>query len=214
MVTSDLLATQPGNAPVRPRLVVSRRGDPPRTAPPISNARLAVAMLIVAESMFFSGLIGAYLVFRFGTRVWPPPGLPALPLVVTWGNTMVLMASAVTMWNAMHAARAQQAASLRRYLLATVGLGATFVTVQGFEWAQLVRHGLTVSSGTYGTTFFTLIGCHAAHVAVGILWLAVVGLGVARGWFTRGVDVIVETCGFYWAFVCVLWLILFALVYN
>ena len=218
MTTTDLLAVQPGEAPPRPRLVVSRRGprpgDPPRAAPPISNARLAVVMLIVAESMFFSGLIGAYLVFRYGARVWPPAGLPRLPLEVTWVNTFVLMASAVTMWSATQAARRGRAPQLRRYILATLGLGTAFVAVQGFEWIQLVRHGLTLSSGTYGTTFYTLIGCHAAHVAVGILWLGTVGLGVARGWFTRGVDVIVETCAFYWAFVCVLWLLLFALVYN
>lgn len=218
MTTSDLLAVQPEGKPVRPRLVVSRRrprsAEPHRTGSPISNARLAVVMLIVAESMFFAGLIGAYLVFRFGNRVWPPVGLPRLPIAVTWVNTFVLMASAITMWNAVQAARVEPGPALRRYIVATLALGAGFVAVQGFEWVQLVRHGLTLSSGTYGTTFYTLIGCHAAHVAVGMLWLGTVGLGVARGWFTRGVDVIVETCGFYWGFVCALWLILFALVYN
>lgn len=171
-------------------------------------------MLIVAESMFFSGLIGAYLVFRFGNQVWPPVGLPRLPLQITWINTFVLMASGLTMWNAMHAARAEQMQSLRRSIVATLVLGTVFVVVQGFEWMRLVQFGLTLSSGTYGTTFFTLIGCHAAHVVIGVLWLVVVGTGVARGWITQRVDVIVETCGFYWFFVCALWLILFALVYN
>lgn len=218
LTTNELLAAETGGAPSRPRLIVSRRGlragDPQRTAPPISNARLGVVMLIVAESMFFSGLIGAYLVFRYGAATWPPAGLPRLPLELTWVNTFVLMASAITMWSAMQAARRDRPQPLRRYILATLALGTAFVAVQGFEWIQLVRHGLTLSTGTYGTTFYTLIGCHAAHVAIGILWLGTVGLGVARGWFRRGVDVIVETCGIYWAFVCVLWLVLFALVYN
>lgn len=218
MTTSDLLATHPDGPPARPRLVVSRRrprvAEPQRTTPPISNARLAVVMLIVAESMFFAGLIGAYIVFRFGNRIWPPVGLPRLPIGITWVNTFVLMASALTMWHAVQAARTEQTQLLRRYILATLFLGAGFVAVQGFEWVQLVRHGLTLSSGTYGTTFYTLIGCHAAHVAVGLLWLGIVGVGVARGWLTRGVGVLVETCGFYWGFVCALWLILFALVYN
>lgn len=218
MTTADSIAAQPTEAPLRPRLVVSRRGprpgDPPRQAPPISNARLAVVMLIVAESMFFAGLIGAYLVFRYGSRIWPPANLPRLPIGITWANTLVLMASAMTMWNAVQASRTDDRQRLRRYIVATLVLGVTFVAVQGMEWARLVGHGLTLSSGTYGTTFYTLIGCHAAHVAVGMLWLGVVGVGVLRGWFTRGVDVIVETCGIYWAFVCALWLVLFALVYN
>jgi heme/copper-type cytochrome/quinol oxidase subunit 3 len=170
-------------------------------------------MLIVAESMFFSGLIGAYLVFRFGNRVWPPPGLPRLPLEVTWINTLVLMASALTMWNALHAARAERGSSLRRSILATLILGVAFVAVQGAEWVRLVHFGLTLST-TFGTTFYTLIGCHAVHVIVGVIWLTVVGVGVAREWFSHRVDVIVETCALYWFFVCALWLLLFALVYN
>ena len=44
----------------------------------------AVVMLLVAETMFFSGLIGAYLVFRGAAPLWPPPNLPRLPLAVTW----------------------------------------------------------------------------------------------------------------------------------
>jgi heme/copper-type cytochrome/quinol oxidase subunit 3 len=217
MTTVDFFATEPEDSPTRPRLVVSHPGPRPASepkAPPISNARLAVVMLIVAESMFFAGLIGAYIVFRFGKPVWPPVGVPALPIQITWVNTLVLMASALTMWNAVQAARTQQTPRLRRFILATLGLGIAFVAVQGFEWVQLVGHGLTVSSGPYGTTFFTLIGCHAAHVGVGLLWLGVVGIGVATGWITRGIDVLVETCGIYWGFVCMLWLILFGLVYN
>ena len=61
---------------------------PPPTTPPISNARIAMAALLVAETMFFSGLIGAYLIFRVGTPVWPPPNLPHLPLAI---NTSVLI---------------------------------------------------------------------------------------------------------------------------
>ena len=48
----------------------------------------------------------------------------------------------------------------------------------------------------------------------GLLWLTVVGIGVARGWIQRRVEVVVETCGIYWLYVCGLWVVLFALVYN
>ena len=65
----------PGCAPAARAGVASRPPEPP-TAPPISNARLAVVTLLVAETMFFSGLIGAYLVFRGSAPVWPPADLP------------------------------------------------------------------------------------------------------------------------------------------
>src|SRR5580765_8700038 len=77
-------------------------GGPP--APPVrpntpigNNAWLAVVMFLGAEAMFFAGLIGAFLVFRVGSVIWPPPFQPRLPLGVTGFNTLVLLASAVTM---------------------------------------------------------------------------------------------------------------------
>jgi heme/copper-type cytochrome/quinol oxidase subunit 3 len=190
------------------------REPPPPGAPPISNARIAVATLLVAETMFFSGLIGAYLVFRVGTPVWPPPNLPRLPMVVTWINTLVLMASGITMVRAARAARRDDARALKRGLAATAVLGLTFLAVQGSEWARLIQHGLTISSGSYGATFYTLIGLHAAHVVGAACWLGLVWWWARRGEFSGGRDTAVEACTIYWVFVCVLWLALFALVYT
>ncbi|HYY06765.1 MAG TPA: hypothetical protein VE997_09300, partial [Candidatus Limnocylindria bacterium] len=70
-------------------LAMPRRIAPPRGAtgaPPISNTRLAMIVLIAGESMLFAGLIGMYLVFRL-SRPWPPADLPRLPLGMTFVNT-------------------------------------------------------------------------------------------------------------------------------
>jgi cytochrome c oxidase subunit III len=191
-----------------------RMREPVPPAPPISNARIAVVTLLVAETMFFSGLIGAYLVFRVGTPVWPPATLPRLPLAVTWLNTLVLMASGVTMVGAVRAARRDDQRALRRGLLITALLGLTFLAVQGSEWARLIHHGLTLSAGMYGATFYTLIGTHAAHVAGAVVWLGIISWWARRGHFTGGRDAAVEACAIYWVFVCALWIALFALVYQ
>ena len=202
----------------RPALVLSRgypreRDGEPETAP-VSNARLAVVVLLVAETMFFAGLIGAYLVFRFGAAVWPPPQLPRLPLAVTWLNTGVLMTSGLTMLAALRAAREEHRRPLLRALVVTALLGIVFVGVQGVEWVRLVQFGLAPSTGTFGATFYTLIGTHAVHVLGAVLWLAVVALGAYGGRFGARQYVWVETCAIYWFFVCALWLALFALVYH
>jgi heme/copper-type cytochrome/quinol oxidase subunit 3 len=197
------------------REAARRPKDPaPPAAPPVSNARIAVLTLLVAETMFFSGLIGAYLVFRVGTPVWPPPNLPRLPLAVTWVNTLVLMASGVTMVGALRAVRRDDQGALRRQLAITAVLGVTFLAVQGSEWARLIEHGLTMSAGMYGATFYTLIGIHAMHVVGAVLWLGVVAWWASGGRFTGGHDSAVEACAIYWIFVCALWLALFALVYQ
>jgi heme/copper-type cytochrome/quinol oxidase subunit 3 len=183
-------------------------------APPISNVRLAMVVLLVAESMFFSGLISAYLVLRGITPAWPPANLPRLPLGVTWVNTLVLMASGVTMIGAVRAARRDDQRALRRGLAITGLLGVVFLVVQGSEWARLIHHGLTLSAGMYGATFYALIGTHAAHVVGAVAWLGVVGWWAYRGRFVGGRDSAVEACAIYWVFVCALWLALFALVYR
>ncbi|HYK63996.1 MAG TPA: cytochrome c oxidase subunit 3, partial [Patescibacteria group bacterium] len=102
---------------------------------------------------------------------------------------------------------------LRRYLLATLALGVTFLAVQGSEWVRLVAHGLRLSSGAYGGTFYILIGCHGAHVTAGVIWLAcVVWLALGGRYNARNAHAI-ELCAVYWYFVCAVWPLLFGLVY-
>lgn len=196
----------------------ARRRARPRTpapaAPGLRNEQIAVVMLLVAETMFFAGLIGAFILFRFGSVVWPPPDLPALPLAVTWANTTVLLASAGTMWWALNAARAGNAAGLTKWVTVTLLLGALFLAVQGAEWARLIGHGLTLSSGMYGATFYTLIGAHALHVVAAILWLAFIWNRCRAGRYTAAEHVGVQVCATYWFFVCALWVVLFGLVYQ
>jgi len=190
-------------------------GDPP--APPatsrpiVSNARIAVLMFIAAEVMFFAGLIGGFIVFRVSAQTWPPPFQPRLPVGVTGVNTAILLLSGVAVQLAMRAARERQPKEIViRRLGFTVIFGAVFLLVQGFEWVRLIRYGLTLSSSVYGATFYTLIGCHGAHVLGAAVWLAIVLARVRRG--SAGGEV-VALCGIYWTFVVALWPALYALVY-
>jgi cytochrome c oxidase subunit 3 len=189
-------------------------GEPPPVAEPVvSNGRLGLSMFLAAEAMFFAGLIGAFLVFRLGAAVWPPPFQPRLPVAVTGVNTLILLLSAITMHWALKAIRRDQFSGLVRWLSTTACLGALFLAVQGYEWVRLVRFGLTMSSGIYGATFYTLIGCHALHVLGAVLWLTAVLFHARRGGFTKGRHSGVELCGMYWTFVVALWPLLYGLVY-
>jgi heme/copper-type cytochrome/quinol oxidase subunit 3 len=183
------------------------------TAPAISNARLAMAIFLAFEAMFFAALIGAYLVFRLRSAVWPPGDLPSLPIGVTWANTAVLALSAVTMARAQRALHHGSRRNLERALVATAVLGTLFLAVQGSEWVRLVRHGLTIATGTYGATFYTLIGCHGLHVLVAVAWLLIVMARAQRNRFGGAIRVPLELCGMYWFFVVALWGALFPLVY-
>jgi len=181
--------------------------------PPVSNARLAVVVLIASECMLFVGLIGMYLVFRLASPDWPPADLPRLPLGITGVNTLILFGSVPWMVRAMAAVRRDDPYGVTRGLAVTAFLGTLFLGVQGFEWTRLVRHGLTLGSSMYGATFYVLIGCHALHVLVAVLWLVTVTTVSSRGVFTAARHAPLEMCSIYWYFVCALWVVLFPLVY-
>ncbi|MBI3001866.1 MAG: heme-copper oxidase subunit III [Deltaproteobacteria bacterium] len=193
-------------------------GGPPappevREEPLISNARLGLLMFLAAEAMFFAGLIGAFLVFRLGSAVWPPPFQPRLPVEVTGINSLVLLASGLTMHWARRAVRAGRSRRLTQWLVATALLGVVFLGIQGYEWIRLVQFGLKVSSSVYGATFYTLVGCHGFHVLGAVLWLLTVAAMAGRGRFTERSRTGVELCAMYWTFVVALWPVLYGLVY-
>jgi heme/copper-type cytochrome/quinol oxidase subunit 3 len=184
-----------------------------RPVPLGSNAWLAVLITLGAEAMFFAGLIGAYIVFRVGSPIWPPPFQPRLPVGVTGINTVMLLISAVTMRLALSAAQRGDRVRLLRFLGVTSGLGAAFLIVQGLEWVRLIHFGLTVSSSVYGGLFYTLIGFHGLHVLAGLIWVVTVFLLASRGRFSRQQHTGVQTCSMYWLFVVGLWPVLYGLVY-
>ena len=187
--------------------------QPPRREPVVSNPVLGMLMFLAFEAMFFAGLLGAFLVFRLASTSWPPPGEPYLPIGVTWMNSGILVASACTMRRAQRAIRDGSQAGLVHGLGLTALLGTVFLAVQGSEWVRLVHYGLTLQSGTYGATFYTLIGCHGLHVLAAVVWLAAVLALATRGRFSPERHVGVQLCTMYWMFVVGLWLVLFPAVY-
>jgi len=193
-------------------------GGPPR--PPVraetpigSNAWLAVLMFLGAEAMFFAGLIGAFIVFRVGSPIWPPPFQPRLPLGVTGVNTVILVLSAFTMRQALHSARVGQCTRIVRFLAVTAALGGIFLLIQGYEWMRLIHFGLTMSSSVYGGLFYTLIGFHGLHVLGALIWLFGVFFQARRERYTKERYEGLQTCTMYWTFVVALWPILYGLVY-
>jgi heme/copper-type cytochrome/quinol oxidase subunit 3 len=210
-------SARPTNGP--PPVPPSRSGgegrwdDPePGTTRP-APAIVATVFLIGGEIMFFAGLIFAFWVLRLAAPFWPPPFQPRLPVVATGVNTLVLLASSAAMIAAGRAlARGDRHALLRRLGL-SAALGGTFLAVQGYEWARLLRFGLSASAGVYGATFYTLIGTHAAHVVVALVWLGVAWALAARGRFADGRTAPLRACALYWHFVVALWPVLYVSVY-
>jgi cytochrome c oxidase subunit III len=214
-------------APPRPVLRRTNGPIPPPPPPPggddgdeggwgrrrLDNVRVAMIFLIAGEVMFFAGLVSGFFVLRMAAPMWPPPLQPRLPLLVTGFNTLVLLTSSLAMVGATRAMRAGDGQRLVRGLAAAAVFGALFLGIQGYEWLRLIEYGLTVSSGAYGGTFYTLIGAHAAHVVGALVWLGVTLTLAARGRFLDGRTAVLRACAIYWHFVVALWPVLYVSVY-
>jgi heme/copper-type cytochrome/quinol oxidase subunit 3 len=179
----------------------------------LDNLRLALLFFMAAEVMFFAALVSALFVLRVGMGAWPPPLEPRLPVGVTTVNTLVLLASSVSLVAALRALRRRQHPRFVRMLALTSALGALFLAVQGYEWIRLIGFGLTLSSSVYGATFYSLIGLHGLHVLGALVWLLATTALAARARFRDGRIVPVQACAMYWHFVVGLWPFLFVAVY-
>ena len=179
----------------------------------VHTQKLGMWVFLVSEVMFFTALIGSYIILRWGTNApWPEPRT-VLAIPVTATNTFILICSSVSMVKAYAAAVRDDQRGLKLWLLLTVLGGATFVSVQAFEYHHLVEKGFLPSSGLFGATFYTMTGFHGFHVTCGVLSMIWVTIRAFRGKYAGGKFQGIETIGLYWHFVDLVWIILFTIVY-
>lgn len=203
-MASSLVAAVPSDSPKIPRSF--RRVE-------LQSGMVGMVLFLFTETMFFAGLISAFIVLRGEAAVWPPPGQPRLPVATTGATTLALLASGFTTIAAWRSVQ-QQAARVPRWIALSSGLGLLFLAVQGFEWARLLQFGLTTHSGMYGATFYAIIGIHATHVVAALIYLLVVLRRTSRATATPECDCGVPLAAMFWLFVVAVWPILYALLYE
>lgn len=179
--------------------------------PVVPNALLGTTVAVVVEVMLFSGFVSAFLIAKKSLPpvVWPPPDQPRFPVEDTLWNTAALLASGVTCWLAVRALRSGSAWA-GRLMGTTFLLGALFVGLQGVEWAQLIRGGLTLRSSIAGAYFYLIVGAHALHAVGGLVAVLWAWLRLRSGSLDPAQASAVRL---FWSFVVLLWPILYALVY-
>ena len=188
-------------------------GRSPERGLGVPTNKLGMWVFLGSEIMFFTGLIGSYIILRFGaSNSWAAPG-EVLNVTVTAVNTFILICSSVTMVKAFAAIEDGDQKMLKVWLVATVLIGASFVGVQLFEYNELIHHGFLPSSGLYGSTFYSMTGFHGFHVTMGVICMAWVTIKAFRGGYTQDDHQGVEVIGLYWHFVDLVWIILFTIVY-
>jgi cytochrome c oxidase subunit 3 len=186
--------------------------------------RYGMIMFIASEVMFFVAWFWAYFdvaLFaneaiqyqrkEFTGGIWPPKGIETfdpwhLPLL----NTLILLTSGTTVTWAHHALLHDDRKGLKQALWLTVILGVLFTICQVYEYSHAA---FSFSGHVYGSTFYMATGFHGAHVVIGTIFLAVCLYRTYLNHFTPKQHLGFEFAAWYWHFVDVVWLFLFAAIY-
>jgi cytochrome c oxidase subunit 3 len=157
---------------------------------------------------------------RAAWATWPPKGVEAVP---AWNlplvNTLILLLSGTTVTWAHHALQTGDRKGAKIGLLLTVILGVLFTSVQAYEYSHILHHHYffggegAENSGLYGSSFFMATGFHGFHVLIGTIFLIVCLARLIGGGFTPQKHFGFEAAAWYWHFVDVVWLFLFAFIY-
>jgi len=197
--------------------------------------RYGMIMFIMQEAMFFVGWfwmffeIGLFHKARVGWNTdvledangyesWPPPGIETIdPWHIPLANTLVLLLSGTTVTWAHHALMHNDRKGAKWGLFLTVVLGVFFTYLQYVEYAEAFAHredgAFWLSTNVYGSAFFLATGFHGLHVLIGTIFLFVCYARLLRGGFKSDKHFGLEAAAWYWHFVDVVWLFLFAFVY-
>ena len=168
-----------------------------------------------SELMFFSALFAMYFTIRSvqGEEVWAE-ATEVLNVPYALFFTVILVASSVTCQLGVFAAERGDVYGLRRWFVLTLIMGTAFVLGQLNEYRELVTHeGLTIASSSYGAVFYLTTGFHGLHVIGGLFAFVIVLMRSTIGRFSpeRATSAIVVS--YYWHFVDVVWIGLFAAIY-
>ncbi|KUI37539.1 MULTISPECIES: aa3-type cytochrome oxidase subunit III [Mycobacteriaceae] len=165
-----------------------------------------------SELMFFAGLFAMYFTARSQADEWPPPPTE-LNLALAVPVTLVLIASSFTCQMGVFAAERGDVFGLRRWYLVTFVMGFFFVLGQGYEYINLVHEGTTLSSSAYGSVFYLTTGFHGLHVIGGLVAFVFLLMRTRMSKFTPAQATAAIVVSYYWHFVDIVWIALFATIY-
>ncbi|WP_269523408.1 cytochrome c oxidase subunit 3 [Coraliomargarita parva] len=179
----------------------------------IDNKKLLMWLFLGSDCMFFGTLISTHLIYR---KLYPEEYDPThlFSLELTSFSTFILLMSSFLMALSVSAMHKGELKSFRRNVIGVILFGLIFLGCQVYEFTHFVHEGLTLSTGTFGSTFYLMTGTHGTHVAIGVFWLTCMLFHSYSGKMDAHESAVdVEVAGLYWHFVDIVWIVIFTAVY-
>lgn len=186
---------------------------------------LGMWVFLLTEVLFFGGLFFAYLVYRVWYFEAFAEASRDLDLVLGGFNTVVLIASSLTMALGVRAAQTSERKKLVFWLALTIFLGLVFLGVKAVEYEHKFAVGHVPGANFHSDSpwaaqqqiffslYFTMTGLHALHMVIGVGIMSVIMWMAMKGRFDERYYTPVEMAGLYWHFVDLVWIYLFPLLY-
>lgn len=183
-------------------------------APPVSHkGRWGMVCLILTETALFLTFVVTYL-FYIGKSLNGPYPVDVIEYPLVLINSACLITSSFTIVLAVKALHRGKLVGFRVWWVITMLLGIEFLVGTGIEWKGFIEnHGLTLSTNLFGTTFYSLVGLHLAHVTLGVAVMLLVSLLALGGAVRQEHAERLEICSWYWHFVDAVWIVVFLTVY-
>ncbi len=166
-----------------------------------------------SELMFFAALFAMYFSIRAADYSMWEEHTPALDVPYATTFTVILVLSSVTCQLGVFAAEKGDVFALRRWFTITFVMGLIFVLGQANEYRHLVEDGITISSDGYGSMFYLTTGFHGLHVTGGLIAFIIYMIRTTMGRFTPAQATSAIVVSYYWHFVDIVWIALFAMIY-
>ncbi|MFL2843173.1 MAG: heme-copper oxidase subunit III [Coraliomargaritaceae bacterium] len=179
----------------------------------VNNKKLIMWLFLGSDCMFFGTLISTHLIYR---KLYPNEFEPTslFSLELTSFSTFILLMSSFLMALSVSAMHKGEMRSFRRNVIGVIFFGLIFLGCQVYEFTHFIHEGLTLSTGTFGSTFYLMTGTHGVHVAIGVFWLISMLFYSQSGKMEAHKNAIdVEVAGLYWHFVDIVWIVIFTVVY-
>jgi cytochrome c oxidase subunit 3 len=166
-----------------------------------------------SELMFFAALFAMYFSIRAAAPELWAEHTQELNVPYATVFTVILVLSSVTCQLGVFAAEKGDVFALRRWFTITFVMGLIFVLGQAYEYRTLVHEGIKINSDGYGSMFYLTTGFHGLHVTGGLIAFIVYMIRTTMGRFTPAQATSAIVVSYYWHFVDVVWIALFAMIY-
>lgn len=178
------------------------------------NAKLGIWLFLASEVMLFGALFSTYVLLRTGAEKWEH-GADILNVPLATLNTVILIASSVTMVMAWASLKLKNLGRFKLFMGLTLLCSLGFLVVKSIEYGAKFEHGLLPEKSTFMAIYFTMTGLHGLHVIGGIIVNFYLWMPGSKMWLTEPQRFTnrVEVAGLYWHFVDLVWIFLFPTLY-